>query len=307
MSFNSGLSPNVVKTALDDVFNQAFSITNAPGYVDATSPTVFKQDTADSSAVIMELFKGVGNWDQLNEEAEITEGNPRVANQKTFTVSNFKRAIKIPYEFFSDNKHGTYEKMVQNFALRARTTRDKNAFKPFRNAFTTETTADAVSLINSAHTALDGTSVSNSVGAALSETALYTAIQTLVEMKTQDGVIGGFMPSVLLVAPAKFKLACEIADSEYRSGTANNDTNVYSSKYNIFVATSQWLGTAGGGADAAWFVLSNEHSVMRYVREGLSTDLVPPQFSSNDVYVYKGRFREVVSAMNYEGIVGNST
>lgn len=295
------------KTALDDVFSQKFSGEQFPGYATAENASIFNQDSADSSAVILELFKGAGAWTDTGEEVEIPEGTPRVGNQKTFTVAKFAQSIKIPKEFFDDNKHQTYEKMVAEFARRARTTRDKNAFALFRNALTTATTADGVALISDSHTNLNGNTVDNKVTGALSESTLNTAIVQLYEMKSQDGEIDGFVPKVLLVPPALLKLAIEITASEYRSGTANNDLNYYASKFpGLMVATSPYLGAAASGSDTAWFLLGEGHSVNRYVREGVTTDLVPPQYSSNDVYVYKGRFREVVGAMSHEAIVGSS-
>lgn len=305
MSFNSSLNSNVVKTALDGVFNQTFSGTKHPGFVTAEDGGVFKQDSADGAAVIMELFKGSGAWDSRSEEQDVAQGNPRIGNQKTFTVSAWAKAIDIPKHFFDDNKHGSYEMMVRNFALRARTTRDKNAFAVFRNAFTTATTADGVALISDSHTNLNGDTVDNKLTAVLSETSLNTAITQLVEMKSQDGEIDGFVPSILLVPPKLFKTACEITKSQLRSGTANNDMNVYSDQYGIRVATSPYLGAAAGGSDTAWFLLSDNHSIMRFVRQGVQTDLVPYQYSRNNVYVYKGEFREVVGAMSFEGIVGS--
>ena len=306
MSFNSGLNPNVVKTALDDVFNQSFSGEQHPGYVTAESSQVFKQDTADSSAVIMELFKGSGAWEDTVEEQILPEGTPRVGNQKTFSIAKFAKSIRIPKEFFDDNKHGSYEKMVANFARRARTTRDKNAFYPFR-APTVVTTSDGVAFASASHINLNGDTVSNlNTSATFSETTLNAAIVDLLEMKSQDGEIDGFMPKTLLVPPALFKTACEVTKSELRSGTANNDVNVFSSQYGIYVATSPYLGAAAGGSDTTWFLLSDDHSVMRYVRDAVSTDLVDYKFSDNDVYVYKGRFREVVGPMSYEGIIVNT-
>ena len=116
----------------------------------------------------------------------------------------------------------------------------------------------------------------------------------------------GNMPAVLLVPPALFKTSSEITDSELRSGTADNDMNVYSSKYGITVATSNRLGAAAGGSDTAWFLLSNNHSFMRFVRQGIVTDLVDYKYTKNNVYVYKGEFRESVGAMNYAGAVGST-
>lgn len=306
MSFNSQLNPNVVKTALDDVFNQKFSGEQQAGYVTAESGIVFNQDTADSSAVIMELFKGSGAWETRTEEQDVPMGEPRIGNQKTFSVVNYSKSIDIPKNFFDDNMHGSYEKMVSNFARRARTTRDKNAFAVFRNAFTTATTSDAVALISASHLNLNGDTVSNLVTGALSESTLNDAIVKLIEMKSQDGEIDGFMAKTLLVPAKLFKLACEIVESDLRSGTANNDMNVYSSKYGIYVATSPYLGAASGGSDTAWFLLSGDHSVNRYVRQGVQTDLVDYKYQRNNNYIYKGEFREVVGAMSFEGIVAST-
>jgi hypothetical protein len=307
MSFNSSLNSNVVKTALDDVFNQTFSGTQHPGHATAESGMVFKQDSADSSAVIWELFKGSGAWENRTEEQEVPEGTPRIGNQKTFTVTAFAKSIDIPKHFFDDNKHSSYEKMVANFALRARTTRDKNAFAAFRNATVTASgTSDGVALLSASHANLNGDTVSNLVTGALSETTLNDAIVKLVEMKSQDGEIDGFMPATLLVPPKLFKTACEIAKSELRSGTANNDLNVYSSQYGIYIATSQYLGAAASGSDTAWFLLSDNHSVTRFVRQAVQTDLVDYKFQRNNNYIYKGEFREVVGVMSYEGIVGST-
>jgi len=196
--------------------------------------------------------------------------------------------------------------MVRDFALKARLTRDNNAFAVFRNALTTATTADAVALISDSHTSLSGTTVDNKVTGALSETTLNTAIVQLLELKTQDDVVAGNLPSCLVVPPALYKLAVEITESELRSGIADNDMNVYSDKYGVRVYTNQFLGAAAGGSDAAWFLLSDNHSVYRFVRQGMSTDLVDYKYQRNNNYIYKGEFREVVGAMNYEGIVGSS-
>jgi hypothetical protein len=307
MSFNSNLNANVVKTALDGVFNQTFSGEQHPGHVTAESGIVFNQDTADSSAVIMELFKGVGAWDSRSEEQDVQGGTPRIGNQKTFSVVAFAKSIDIPKHFFDDNKHQSYENMVRNFALRARTTRDKNAFALFRNPTTASYgTSDGVALISASHTNLNGDTVSNLVTGALSETTLNDAIVKLLEMKSQDGEIDGFMPKTLLVPPKLFKTASEICESELRQGTGNNDMNVYSTKYGIYVATSQYLGAAAGGSDTAWFLLSSNHSVNRYVRTAVFTDLVDYKFQRNNNYIYKGEFREVVGAMSYEGLVGST-
>lgn len=307
MSFSSGLNPNVVKTALDDVFDQTFSGKSHPNHATAEDGMVFNQDTADSSAVIMELFKGVGSWETRAEEQDVPAGEPRIDNQKTFTVTNYSKSVDIPKNFFDDNKHGSYEKMVKNFARRAQTTRDKNAFAIFRNGFTTATTADGVALFSDSHTALSGDTVDNLAAAStMSPTTIATMLNQLYEMKAQDGEIDGHIGRVLLVPGALWKSAYEITKSELIADSADNAINAYSSTYGLTLKTSPYLGAAAGGSDTAYFILSDTHSVNRWVRQAVQTDLVDYKFQRNNNYIYKGEYREVVGAMSYEGVVGSA-
>jgi len=305
-AFSGGLSPNVVRTALDDVFFPEYDQEAHPRYATAETEPVFHQETADKGAVIWELFKGSGPWEIRQEEQDVPQGTPRVSSQKTFTVTNFAKSIDITKNLFDDQQHSVYEKMVRSMARRARTTRDKNAFAVFRNAFSTATTSDAVSLINDSHTNLAGTTIDNRVTGAFSETTLETAITQLLELRAHDDEIDGSLAKCLLVPPALFKEAIEVTQSELRSGTPDNDINVYLSEYGFVVYTSPYIGTAAGGSDTAWFLQGDGHSVYRFVRQGIVTDLVDYKYQRNNNYVYKGEFREVVGAMDFTGIVGST-
>lgn len=306
-TLSSALNANVVKTALDKVFFQEFNGSSHPGYADASSGSIFKQDTIDRAAVITEIFKGTGLWGLKAEEQDVPSATPRVGNQQTFTVSEYAQSVDISKNFFDDEQHNVYERMVRDMAATGRITRNVNAFAPYRLGFTTALTNDGAAIFSDTHTTLGGYTVDNKLATALSETSLNTAIVMLVQQKAQDGTIRGEMPQTLLVPPALFKLACEITDSEQRSGTANNDMNVYSSKYNISVATSPYLGAAQtGGSDTAWFLLGQNHSMTRWLRQDINTDLVDYKFQRNNNYIYKGSFREVVGCMDYVGLVGST-
>lgn len=306
MSYNSSLNANVVKTALDDVFMQEWNMKQHPGFVTATSDVVFKQESSDRAAEILETFGGVRLWDSISEEQDIPGDQPRITNQKTFTHTKFAKSIDIPKDFFDDNMHGAYEKMVRDFAMKASATRDNNAFAIFRNGFTTATTSDGAAVFSDSHTTISGDTVDNKVVDVLSETSLNVLIVSLTEQKDQAGVIMGSIPATLLVPPKLFKLATEICEAELTSDTANNAPNVYSVKYGISVATSNRLGAAAGGSDTAFFLLGRNHSIMRYTREDITTDLVDYKYQRNNNYIYKGEFREVVGAMDYVGLVGST-
>tara|TARA_R100001530_G_scaffold120491_1_gene87765 strand:+ start:676 stop:1614 length:939 start_codon:yes stop_codon:yes gene_type:complete len=309
MAFTSGLNPNVVKTDLDDVFFQEYNKESLMNYVTAASGSVFNQSTASNSAVQVETYGGITYWQDRDEEEDVHSSTPRITNKATYNVSAFADSVDIPKHFYDDNMHGSYEMMVRDFGEMARVTRDRNALKFFTDGFATNTTADGANIFSNSHTTISGGTVDNLATAALSATSLNAGIVALGEQQSQSGVVRGCVASVLMVPLTLYKTACELADSELRPNTANNEPNVFLTKYGIYVATSPHLGaTATGvsGADAYWYLLADNHSMTRYVRKGLETDLVDYKFQRNNAYIYKGEFREVVGCQDYVGLYGSN-
>lgn len=306
MSYSTGRAENVVKTALDEVFMPNFNYAEWPGTATAETAAVFRQMRTDKAAEISEQVTGVGYWDERAGLAPIAEASPSVGSQKTVNIVNFAKSLEIEKNLFDDDQHGTIEMLIQDFARTGRLTRDKNAFAVFRNGFTTELTNDGLSLFNAAHTITGGT-VSNTSTDAFGETALNSAIVALRTQKTQDGTLGGHIPAVLLVPTALHKLATEVTKSELKSGTANNDLNYFSQIFpGLMVMTSPFLDAAEGGSDSAWFLLSANHKIVRYIRQDIVTDLVPYQYQSNNAYIYKAEYREQVAAISWEGTYGST-
>ena len=306
MPFSSGLNPNIVKTALDDVFFAEFNIDGQPQLAPATDNSVFKQQTVDRAAVIEEIFKGSGLWEEKEEEQDVPLGNARVGDQITFTVIEYAKGEDITKNMFDDNLHNTVNRMIADFAQTGRVTRDTKAYALYRNAFTTTLTADGSALISDSHTNLNGDTVDNKITAALSTTSLEDAMVKMGEQLAQDGTIRGHQPASLLVPFKLFKNAVEITDSELISDSANNAINWVSSKYGITVKASPYLGAAAGGSDTAWFLLGQNHSIMRWVRQPVQTTLVNWIYQRNNNYIYKASFREVVGAITYDAIIGST-
>lgn len=304
--YNSNLATNVVKTALDLVFNTEFSLAMLPGYATVDSSEVFKQETIDRAAVITEQFMGTGYFENRTEVQDVPAGTARVGNQKTFSVTNWAKSTDISKNLMDDDQHNTVDMLVKGMARNGRLTKSKNAFNVLNLGFTTTTTNDGVALFSASHVTLSGQTVSNLLtSSALSESTLNTAFNSLINQVTQDGTLGGHMPAVLLVPTALFKTACEITKSVLRSGTGNNDLNYYSELYpGLKVLHSPFLGAGFGGSDTSWFLFSNDHSLTRWVRQEIVTDLVDYRTQRNNNYVYKCEYREVVGAISFEGIVG---
>lgn len=302
-----GSSASVIKSGLDEVVMAAYTRTPNPETGTAESPELFRQVVVDRGAEVTEQYSGVPKFEERAEQAVITAQSPRVGNSKTFTVKNLSSQVNISKNLFDDEKYGVVQMMMEDFGNKARTSMDNEAMGIYRGAFTTTLTNDGSALCADAHTTLNGDTVDNLLAAsALSESTLNTGFTALTEQLDQSGTIVGHMPYCLLVPQALYKTAVEITDSELRSGTGNNDINMYSSKYGIIVKTSPHLGAAAGGSDTAYFILSQNHLVTRYKRNELETALVDWVYQANNDYIYKGEFREVYGAISYEGVVGSA-
>lgn len=309
MAMTDSLNSLVVKTEIDEVFLQKFNLRDTdPMVATVTTVEIFKPATLDNAAHIEAVLSGGGGyWDEKGEEEQVELTSPRVTNKVTYYAVTFAKGIELSKEFWDDNMHGTWTKTVSAFATNARLTRERTGFGLYRNAFTTTLTADGVPFIDTAHVLIDGGTQSNQLAnnPPLNTTAIDSGITLMGEMKSQDGVIQGSSPRVLLVPMKLAKKAMEETQSTLTSETATNAINVYSSTYGLKVFKSPYLGAAAGGSDTAWFLLGDNHAVTRYVREDISTTLVDWRFSPNDNYVYKGRYREVYGVVDYVDAVGS--
>lgn len=305
MKLSSALNPNVVKTALDKVFYPEFDKKEKMGHVNAESGLVFNQMTSSKSAEIEEVFAGSGYWGETNESENYSESAPSVEDTKTTVHSKFTQAVRVTEEFVEDDQHNVIRKMVRDMAATGRKTRDKNAMGLYRGAFTTSLVASGDAVVSDSHTTRSGDTVDNKLTAVFGETSLDSAITALYEMKDEDGTLAGTMAETLFVPAALYKEAAIVLDSRLRSGTADNDANIYSTRYDIGMAVSRWIGAAAGGSDTAWFLIGDTHGLNRYVRIPMQTEVVPGMYQSNGDTIYKGRFRESVSATHYIGLVGS--
>jgi hypothetical protein len=303
----SGLNPNLVKTELDKVFFNKFNEKPGPQIADVTDEGIFHQDAAVNAAVITELMNDGGEWTQrTSDQQALAQATPVSGQKRTFTVESYGQALPITKHFMDDEMFDAVKRQVIAHAQKGRFTDRKAGFSLYRGAFTTTTTNDGAALCSNSHTNLNGDTVDNLLTAALSPDSLESAITTLLEQKDQSGDIVGYEAKTLLVPPGLFKEAVEITDSKLEANTADNQLNVYSSKYGIRVVQSQYIGAAAGGSDSAWFLLSDDHNVFRWERQAIETYFVPFEYSPELIAYYKSEYRNVYGATSYVGLVGST-
>lgn len=314
MSLTAGTTQGLVdKTEIDVLFYAEVDRENEPDEVIATNPVFFKQSTTNKAAEITADLGGPGNFEEHSAGEEIKQATITVQNQKTHSVLNFKRSVKIDREFFDDDQHATVEQTVSNLGMRARTSRDKYSFeRSYGDAFSGVTTAAGVALISDSHTAQDGTSVDNLETGAITPDNLKTVIKSLrLQRHSSDGELAGHNPRGLLVSPDNYDEAVEILDSDLIANSAENNINFFKTKYGTMtVGTSAFLSSTynslNSNVDTSYFVVAQNHSITRWVRQALDTMLVPFDTDDRDRYTYKASYRDIVSVVTYDGVVGSN-
>lgn len=316
--FNESQNFSLVQTELDEVFRQNYEASLPPSYATAMTAEIFKVTDTTHAAYIGTIHKGPGLFSKIGEVQAVPSYVAKVANKWTVTIADFAEGIEVSKNLFDDDIHGEWQAQVEDLAIMARRTQDFNAFKIFRGAFTTTLTADGVSFINAAHTLIGGGTTSNRITAAvagaatsvLTTSAFNGGMALLAQMKSQSNVPLQCVGDTLVVPPALYVTARQIATSALVPENGNNAVNVFSMDYAVKVFQSVFMGTAspdGLGSDTAWFILdSRRHAIRRFVRQGVQTALRDWTMSNNRTYYYQANFREEVFVPDYVGAVGAS-
>lgn len=289
---------------MDSVFFQRFNATPGPQFTSAQDNMVFQQESSDRAAEIVEVFKGVGLWEDTSEQGEYKGDTPLVTDQITFTHARMTKKFHITEEMIEDDQHSVVKKAISQMGTKGRVTQNSEAMKIYRDAEDVTLTADGAYLLSAAHSNIAGDTIDNTVSGALTEDTLEEGVKLLVEQKDQAGDIIGHEARTLLVPPELFKEAVVITESRLEANTTDNNLNVFSAKYGIVIRQSQYLGLAATGKDDHWFLLGDYHSVMRFKRVPIQTRLLDGAYQDNGDSVYRGRYREVYGAISYEAIVG---
>ena len=305
MDQNTSPNLNLVKTALDKLFDEATIEQAVTGKALATDPVVFTQDTATSAAVVSTVIGGGGYYDKtlndvgLNKNATVSSPAP-----KTTLIAQFKKDLPIARTFMADQQLSAVSKAVKQQSLTWTASQQRNAFGVYSLGFTTQTTIDNVALFSNSHVNANGDTVDNLETGALNDANLNIVINSLRTQLSQTGVVLGYEPKFLLTPSIIHQTGMTVAKSVLRAGTGNNDLNYFSEMYpGMKVVYSPFLDST---STTAYFVGSSTHGVCRFEREAFFTKLVNWDNDLNDQYRYKMRAREEVDSIEYSGLVGSS-
>ena len=292
---------------------EEYSRTQQPGYLAATDPFFFNQDTTDKLAFIWDEDSNVGAFQKTSEQEEILTTDTRIGNTKTKLSQKYTKKIPISDEAFRADAVGKRARLGTQIGDRARVTQDSEAIlNTYGDAFagSINTTPDGQPLASASHTTLKEQTIDNLETASLDADGLWTGTTTLANQKGQDGDAGSHLFEGIVIPFILYKTAKEVLNSSLISDSAENNLNIFDTDYGqVSIKASIFLGStynSNSNANTSYHLLSRNHMITRKVFYDLTTNLRSPEFSDNDTYTHTSKYHESVFPGSWTGYVGSN-
>lgn len=222
--------------------------------------TIFNVDTSVKNIEKDTSATGLSKLVQKNESSPISYEDEVEGFNVIYTHLTFAKGTSVSQELWEDDQFGIMRRKPQDLASAKIRTQEQFAADIFNYGFTAGgggsapfTGPDSVALFSSSHPREDGgANQSNYITADLSEDSIENALVTMRATLDGKGQLMLVQPNTLLVPPALEKEARILMDSMGRTGTTNNDINPYKGRLDVVVW--DYLGSAAGGSDTAWFI-----------------------------------------------------
>lgn len=225
-NFGDLLEPGF-RQIFDDAFNEMPLV--FPEIFNVNSST--KQDEFDSGVT------GFGLLQETAEGAQIDYDDPVQMYDVTYTHQKYTKGFKVSEELMEDDQYNVIKGKPAQLARAARRTTETSAANVLNRAFNTSYLGgDGLPLCSIKHARSDGGSTqsnANSSGITLTDTNLETARIAFREQLDDRGMRIQVMPNVLIVPIDLEKTAKILVGSNLRSGTADNDVNIYSGMFKV--------------------------------------------------------------------------
>lgn len=273
-------------TLLDPSFRTIFNDTEKrfPSQIGS----IFNVESSDKAYEKDTSVSGLGKLVEKAEGDSIVYEKPASGYPVVYTHKTFAKGEIITYEMYDDDLTNIMKKAPRRLADSKMRSREQFAADIFNYGFTYGggnatlfNGGDGKALFATDHPLKSGGTQSNYTTADLDEDALEAGMVAMRATKDNKGELQMVVPDTLLVPPALEKEARILLESTQRTGTANNDINPYKGKLKIVVW--DFLGTAAGGSDTAWFLLdSGQHQINWFNRDDRGVEGPEYDFDTKD-------------------------
>lgn len=224
--------------------------------------------------------------------------------ERTYTHKAYTQGFMIERELYDDEQYNQIEKFPKAMARSGRASVEKNAATLFVKGFDDDG-YDGKPLFATDHPLLNSEKTgSNLMTGALSRETLAKAIEMMRSTVDEAGNLIQMKPDTLIVPPALEDMARRLLHTTKLPGTADNDTNEYLSDSGIKIVVYDYLGSASGGSDTAWFLQdSKRHELNFFWRKKF--EFKWEEDFDTFVSKYRGYCRYSFGYSDWRGIVGS--
>lgn len=226
-------------------------------------PSIFHMETSSRNLEKDSSASGLSKMVRRSESQAISYEDEVEGFDVTYTHVEDALGTSVSNKLWEDDQFNIIKRKPANLAKVKIRQEEQMMADIFNYSFTagggglsTFTSGDALALFSSAHLREDGGATqSNTTTQDLNENSLELALVSLRTALDHKGQLFMSRGDTLVVAPALEKEARILLNSTGRIGTANNDVNPYQGALKLVVW--DFLGSAAGGSDTAWFVLDS--------------------------------------------------
>lgn len=316
-----GLAAKFAEVENQASMSYSLGIDSALGVENNKATRLFKEKTSDKAEERHTSKTGVG-YPTLTTEGQDYATDSRIPGYLTvFRFIKKTNSVEITEEEKDDLENDLQSKFDEAYDLNVSMNMefDRSAFSIFNYAFTAQTSlpldvtfySDGKPLASILHPRKDGgTGISNADanGLPLTEVNLGVGRQALRRQLDDRGLpmAIGSGRLILLVPDSLETTAQIITKSTKRSGTANNDLNIYDGF--MTVISTKWINSQNGGSDTAWFLIDSMYSpFIFYKRRGIQTSVYMDNKNKNTIYDISARWQVGnKSWRGFWGSLGNS-
>lgn len=251
-NFGDLLEPGF-REIFDDAFNEMPQV----------FPQLFKVMDSKKQDEKVSGVTGFGLMQQTGEGQPIDYEDPNQMYDTVFVHLKYTKGFKVTEEAVEDDLYNVIKSKPAQLARSARRTAENSAANVFNNGFSTSYLGgDGKPLLSTTHPRSDGgSSQSNAsaTGIPLTEENFETARIAARQQLDDKGMRIQVMPNTLLVPVDLEKDAMIITGSSMRSGTADNDKNIYNGNFKVIAweyltqNNSMWFLLDSRQAQLMWF------------------------------------------------------
>lgn len=223
-------------------------------------PTIFHMETSSRNIEKDSSASGLSKLIRRTENQSISYEDEVQGFDVTYTHVEDALGTSVSNKLWEDDQFNVIKQKPAHLAKAKIRTQEQMMADIFNYSFTAGggglspfTSGDSLALFSAAHTREDGGATqSNTATTDMNENAIENALVAIRQQLDHKGQLFMARGDTLCVPPALEKEAYILMNSTQRVGTANNDVNPYNGRLKVIVW--DFLASAAGGSDTAWFV-----------------------------------------------------